>query len=134
MSWTEAKGCITGYKVHCIDDISGFDHSRQLKPSELSYIIQDLRPGTSYTISVSGLYGEEESQAIPIGGISLKTKGSQLIGLPLETEPGMFLCTGILVQHLIPDSYPIAIMMKATNIYNFTLLDSRMRKKRKVTW
>ena len=111
MSWTEAKGCITGYRAHCIDDISHFDHSRQLKPSELSYIIQDLRPGTSYTISVSGLYGEEESQPIPLGGISLKTTGnrsigggislkttgSQSMGLPLLAEPGVYIYTGRLV-------------------------------------
>ena len=109
MSWTEAKGCITGYRVHCIDVISGFDHSQKLKPSELSYIVQDLRPGTSYNISVSGLYGEDESQPIPIGGISLKTIGSKSIGggIALKTtgsqsiEPGMILCTGIPVQYLI---------------------------------
>ena len=120
MSWTEAKGCITGYRVHCIDGISHFDHPRQLKPSELSYIIQDLRPGTSYTVSVSGLYGEEESQPIPLGGItlkttgnrsigggiSLKTTGSQSMGLPLLAEPGVYIYTGRLCTCLIMP-YPI---------------------------
>ena len=77
MSWTEAKGTITGYRVHCLERRSGFDHSSHVGSRELSYVIQDLKPGGEYTISVTGVHGEAESQPMPIGGLFIKTKFSQ---------------------------------------------------------
>ena len=77
MSWTEAKGTITGYRVHCLERRSGFDHSSHVGSRELSYVIQDLKPGAEYNISVTGLHGEVESQPMPIGGLFIKTKFSK---------------------------------------------------------
>ena len=92
MSWTEAKGAITGYRVHCLERRSGFDHSSCVGSREVSYVIQDLKPRTEYTISVTGLHGEVESQSMPIGGLFIKTKFSNSMlaeKLIKETVMGM---------------------------------------------
>ena len=94
MSWTEAKGAITGYNVHCLERRSGFDHSSHVGSRELSYVIQDLKPGTEYTISVTGLNEEVESQPMPVGGLFIKTKSNQSMlaeKLIQETVMGMII-------------------------------------------
>ena len=83
VTWTEAKGVITGYRVHCVEESSDFDYHCDVNKDELSYILQDLRPGTEYIISVSGLNGATESQPVPFGGLSCQTKPS----LPTEEMP-----------------------------------------------
>ena len=69
VSWTEAKGAITGYRVHCTE--KNFPNSWHVSSHELCYVIQDLKPGTKYIIGVSAMNREVES--LPTW-LSVKTK------------------------------------------------------------
>ena len=81
VSWKEATGSITGYKVHYIEQSSGQDFkSPTLSESTLSYVVRELTPGNTYYISVSGLFDDAESVPMPLGGLSIKTH------LPKKTE------------------------------------------------
>ena len=74
VSWKEARGDITSYRVHCKNSAGDIASQYDVGNFERSYVIQELMPETEYIISVSGLHGDTESLPVPFGGLSIKTE------------------------------------------------------------
>ena len=122
MSWTEAKGTITGYRVHCLERRSGFDHFSHVGGRELSHVIQDLKPGAEYTISVIGLNGKIESQPMPVGGLFIETKFNQsMLAEKLIQETAM----GMIIKNSL--EYMLSLML-AFVICHKSILSKFIRK------